>query len=296
MMQIANLEAGQDVDGIELVRQGVDSARHLPQDRPRPHGPRRPPRPAREGPRSPSRKAKFKEIDHEKQNRDPHRSLPRPHPDGGPRPGRARRGRRPGRTGQGRDRLQAGLRARPRGEVVPRPDGDGRPRPPVPEERLGRRRPLLVLLLPGEARPVRGVRLQVLPEVRRRLPRQRLDRRRQVEHDPPRPGPGQGGQARVPDDHRILRGRGRGRHPDDGPLRPAGHRRRRRPQDDHRHLRQGLELQAQEPDRVHARRDGIARSPGQAPGHHPSRARHGGPPRRPLRHRLQGRARSRSRP
>ena len=49
MMQIANLEAGQDVDGVELIKQGVDRQGHLPQDRPRPHGPRRPPRPGGKG-------------------------------------------------------------------------------------------------------------------------------------------------------------------------------------------------------------------------------------------------------
>ncbi len=50
------------------------------------------------------------------------------------------------------------------------------------------------------------------------------------------------------------------------------------------------ELQAQEPDRLHARGDGDARGLRQAPRHRPARARRGGPPRRPLRRRLEGRA------
>ena len=67
MMQIANLEAGQDVDGVELVKQGVDSGGiFLKIDLDRMARDARGPRPRREGPRSPSRKAKFKEIDHEK--------------------------------------------------------------------------------------------------------------------------------------------------------------------------------------------------------------------------------------
>ncbi len=102
------------------------------------------------------------------------------------------------------------------------------------------------------------------------------------------------GQARIPDDHRVLRGRGRGRRPHDGPLRPPEHRRRGRAQDDPRPLRQGGKRQAQEPDRLHARRDGISRGFRQAPCDRPRRDRRGGPPRGPLRRRLQGRSGSRS--
>ncbi len=56
-----------------------------------------------------------------------------------------------------------------------------------PVQLLGRRRPVLEVLLPGEARPVHGDRLQVLQGVRRRIPQERLGRRRPVQHGPARP-------------------------------------------------------------------------------------------------------------
>ena len=208
MMQIANIGAGQDIEGLELVKQGVDQRGiflRIDLDR-LGRDARAAASPAPSG--SASAPLKKKAIRRMTMTNPNNRviaivlALVLAAGSAGAALFATERGDEPGK---GRRRVQAGLLARPRREVDGRKDGHGRGRPPVPEQRLGGRRPLLVLLRHGEDQPVPGSRFQVLSEVPRREPRQRVGRRGQVQHDPHRPGAWpRTGKPEYQTDHRVL--------------------------------------------------------------------------------------------